>query len=103
MKKLKIAAAATASAVAVAGLTAAAAAAATGGWISQPTTAYSSPSDKSIPVTFLSQGDAVETLCFTEGQTLRTNSLWFKIAKDGKIGFVHRDTIGGVPSDLRHC
>jgi hypothetical protein len=103
MKNVKIVAAATATAVAVAGLTAGAAAAAAGGWITHATTSYSSPSKASAPVHFLAQRVAVETLCFTEGQQLGTSNLWFRISKDGKAGFVHRDTIGGVPSDLRHC
>jgi hypothetical protein len=100
--KVKIIAIATASALAVAGV-AGSAAAAVGGYISQATTSYSSPSSTTIPVDFLSQGTAVETLCFTEGQQLRNSNLWFKIASNGKIGFVHRDTIGGVRGDLRHC
>jgi hypothetical protein len=100
--KVKVIAIATASALAVAGVAGTAAAAA-GGWISQATASYSSPSLKSVPVDFLGQGEAVETLCFTEGQQLRNSNLWFKIAKGGKIGFVHRDTIGGIPADLRHC
>jgi hypothetical protein len=100
--KVKVIAIATASALAVAGVAGTAAAAA-GGWITHATTSYSSPSKTSAPVHFLAQRDAVETLCFTEGQQSGTSNLWFRIAKDGKIGYVHRDTIGGIPVDLRHC
>jgi hypothetical protein len=102
MKKGKIIAVATASALAAAGI-AGSVAAATGGWITHATTSYSSPSKASAPVHFLAQRDAIETLCFTEGQQLGTSNLWFRIATDGKAGYVHRDTIGGVPTDLRHC
>lgn len=102
MNKVKVIAIATASALAVAGVAGTAVAAA-GGYISQATTSYSSPSNKAIPVDFLAQGTAVETLCFTEGQELRNSNLWFKVAKDGRMGFVHRDTIGGIQGDLRHC
>jgi hypothetical protein len=102
MSKTTIAAVATASALALAGI-ATGAAAASGAWISKPTAAYTSPSDKSIPVAFLSPGDAVQPVCFTEGQQLRQSSLWFRIAKDGISGYVHRDTIGGISGDVRHC
>jgi len=100
--KVKVIAIATASVLAVASVAGAAAAAASG-YISQATTSYTSPSNTTIPVDFLAQGTAVETLCFTEGQQLRNSNLWFRVARDGKTGFVHRDTIGGISGDLRHC
>jgi hypothetical protein len=103
MKNIKLIAAATATAVAVTGLTAGASAAAGSAFISNATTSYTSPSDRTIPVDFLPQGTPVEALCFTEGQQLRNSYLWFKVRRDGKMGFVHRDTIGNIPSDLRHC
>ena len=106
MRKLLV----TGAAVAVAGLAviglAGTAAAATGstGWITHPTTSYTSPSKQSQPLAQLGQGTPVEALCYTKGEIVNGNPNWFRIAEDGEsLGFVHRDAIGGVPGDLRHC
>jgi hypothetical protein len=92
---------ATAAAAGVAGL-ATTAHAAEPGLITRPTTSYTSPSQQSIPVHFLRQGDQVETLCFTEGQDLHGNAYWVRIRQNGDLGFVHRDAII-PPSGLTHC
>jgi len=72
-------------------------------YVKRATTSYSSPTNQSAPVHFgLKAGDAVTVRCFTEGQELLGNHYWFKVGKDGKLGFVHRDTVapgGNIP----HC
>ena len=74
----------------------------TSGVIKSPTTSYTSPSNATTPVDFFQPGDTVETRCFTEGQTLNGNHIWFKVAADGNSGYVHRDSIV-PPSGLAHC
>lgn len=75
------------------------------GTIKTHATSYSSPSDRSVPVhTNLLPGEAVETLCFREGQAIGDNAYWFMISKGGERGYVHRDSI--VPPaehELTHC
>ena len=99
-------------AVAVAGLAgfAGTAAAETGhpAYIAKPTTAYQHADNNSAPVfTNLQPGQEVTALCFTEGQAIDGNHNWFRISltpdPQGKTAFVHRDAIGGVPTELRHC
>lgn len=105
--------AATGAAVAVAGIVgfAGSASAAESGhpaYISKPTTAYQHADKGSAPVfTNLQPGQEVTALCFTEGQLVNGNHNWFRISltpePQGNTGFVHRDAIGGVSPDLRHC
>ena len=70
--------------------------------IKLPTTSYTSPSNQSLRVHPLEAGTQVQTLCFTEGQTLSNNFSWFRTLLGGDLGFVHRDAIA-APGDLRHC
>lgn len=56
-----------------------------------------------LPTSQLEPGTTVLAQCFTEGQQLRGNSTWFRIAKDGSSGYVHRDTISGDFANLKHC
>jgi hypothetical protein len=92
---------ATAAAAGVAGL-ATTAHAAEAGLITRPTTSYSSPSQATMPVHSLRPGDQVETLCFTEGQSVNGNAYWFRISRNGDSGYVHRDAMI-PPTELRHC
>lgn len=72
-------------------------------YIKKATTSYSEPTNQSTPVSYgLKEGDRVTVRCFTEGQELLGNHYWLKIAKDGKLGFVHRDTVALVPG-IPHC
>ena len=72
-------------------------------WISKNTTSYVVPDNQSPRVHVLSAGTEVEPVCFSEGQQLGDSFYWFRINHDGERGFVHRDAIGGVPTDLPHC
>ena len=86
----------------LAALAGAAAPDALNGVIKLPTTSYTSPSNQSLRVHPLEAGTQVQTLCFTEGQTLSNNFYWFRKLLGGDLGFVHRDAIA-APGDLRHC
>lgn len=70
--------------------------------IKAPTTSYTSPSNRSVPVHALQPGDRVDSLCFTEGERVHDSYYWFRIVKDGNTGYVNRDAIS-APVDLRHC
>ena len=65
-------------------------------------TSYSSPSNTSIPVQHLRNGEKVEVLCFRQGQVLHDNPYWFLIRHNGVMGYVHRHSIS-PPHDVRHC
>jgi hypothetical protein len=73
------------------------------GYITQATTSYVYPTNQSTPVHYgFKAGDQVVVRCFTEGQELQGNHYWFRITKDGNLGFVHRSamaTATGIP----HC
>lgn len=101
----KLIAIATLSTAAIAGgavLAGTASAAGPTGVIKRPATSYISPSTVSQPVHHLIPNTSVDVLCFTEGQEIYGNHVWFRIRKDGQNGFVHRDAI--APSgDIRHC
>ena len=72
-------------------------------YIKKATTSYSEPTNRSTPVHYgLKEGETVPVRCFTEGQELLGNHYWLKIGKDGKLGFVHRDTVALVPG-IPHC
>ena len=77
----------------LAALAGAAAPDALNGVIKLPTTSYTSPSNQSLRVHPLEAGTQVQTLCFTEGQTLSSNFYWFRILPGSDLGFVHRDAI----------
>lgn len=85
------------------GLAGTAAASDTNAVITRPTSAYSSPSMVTAPVMSLEPGTHALAQCFTEGQQVRGNSTWFRIAKSGDSGFVPRDTVSGELTGLRHC
>ena len=72
------------------------------GVITKPTTSYSSPSNKTVPVQSLPQGTLVDVACFTEGQVLDGNHYWFRLTGDEGHGYVHRSAISVAP-DVRHC
>jgi hypothetical protein len=71
------------------------------GVIKRFTTSYTAPSNTSIPVEFLKEGQHVQVLCFREGQVLDGNPIWFLI-RHNELGYVHRDSIS-VRGDIRHC
>lgn len=73
------------------------------GIIKQPTSSYSSPSKASITVELLDQGDAVDVLCYTEGQRVNDNPYWFRINTGTNLGYVHRDAIAPSTTNLPHC
>lgn len=64
-------------------------------------TSYTSPSNTSIPVQHLRNGERVDVLCFREGQVLDGNPIWFLI-RHHETGYVHRGSIS-VRGDVRHC
>ena len=73
------------------------------GYIKRATTSYMAPSNQSTPVHFnLVPGQPANVLCFTEGQSINGNHTWIRIGQDGKLGFVHRDTIAPGAS-APHC
>ena len=73
------------------------------GFIKKATTSYSSPTNQSTPVHFgLKAGERVLVRCFTEGQEQQGNHYWFRIGKDGNLGFVPRDAIA-PGTDVPHC
>lgn len=71
--------------------------------ITRSTSAYTSPSTVTMPVTSLEPGTHVLAQCFTEGQQVRGTSTWFRVTKNGDSGFVPRDTISGELAGLRRC
>jgi len=74
------------------------------GHIKAPTSSYTSPSNQSSPVHFnLKPGTPVHIRCFTEGQDIHGQHNWFRIGVDGKLGFVHRDTIAPGTNEIPHC
>jgi len=66
------------------------------------TESYSSPSNTSIVVQTLHNGQHVEVLCFRHGQVLHGNSYWFFIQHLGVRGYVHRHSIH-VEGHVPHC
>jgi hypothetical protein len=88
--------------LAMLGLAGTASAAEANSVITRSTTSYSSPSNQSAPGLPLTAGTLVDTVCFTEGQTLNGNHYWFRIQLDGTSSYVHRDAIT-PPTGLRHC
>jgi hypothetical protein len=72
-------------------------------YIKKAATSYSAPTNQSAPVHYgLKEGEMVTVRCFTEGQELGGNHYWLKIGKDGKLGFVHRDSVALIPG-IPHC
>ena len=74
-------------------------------FIQHPASSYNAPNaprQDTVRVDTFLAGEKVEALCFTEGEAVDGNPIWFRIEQNGEYrGFVHRD--GGVPTDLRHC
>ena|SRR5690349_10738707 len=72
-------------------------------YIKKAATSYSLATNQSTPVHYgLKEGEMVTVRCFTEGQELGNNHYWLKIGKDGKLGFIHRDSVALVPG-IPHC
>ena len=52
----------------------------------------------------LNAGSSVEALCFIpDGEKVDSNAVWFRVAVDGRTGWVPKAVIGGVPSNLPGC
>jgi hypothetical protein len=67
-------------------------------------TSYSSPSNHSAPVHFgLKASGPVLVRCSTEGQEPQGNHYWFRVGKDGRLGYVHRDAIAPGSDSIPHC
>jgi hypothetical protein len=77
----------------------------TTGFLKRATTSYQEPSNRSMPVHYnLKAGQEVLVVCFTEGQEVNGNNVWYRIGQQGKLGFLNRDDVTGVnPNHLRHC
>jgi hypothetical protein len=73
-------------------------------WVTHAASSFNAPREDAVRVDTFVGGEQVEALCFTEGQVVDGNPIWFRIEQNGEYrGFVHRDALGGVPTDLRHC
>jgi hypothetical protein len=64
------------------------------GTIKLPTNSYTSQSSESTPVHYAMQpGQKVTVVCWTQGQSVDGNDVWFRIGLDGRLGFVNRDAV----------
>jgi hypothetical protein len=73
------------------------------GTIKLPTNSYTSQSSESAPVHYaMRPGQKVTVVCWTQGQSVDGNDVWFRIGLDGRLGFVNRASI--VPDAyISHC
>ena len=105
MRKLLVTVATTAvTGAALLGAAGTATAAEPNAFIQHPASSYNAPRQDAVRVDTFLAGEKVKAHCFTEGEAVDGNPIWFRIEQNGEYrGFVHRNTLGGVPTDLRHC
>lgn len=73
------------------------------GTIKIPTNSYTSQSSESTPVHYAMQpGQKVTVVCWTQGESVDGNDMWFRIGLDGRLGFVPREVVS-PDAYVSHC